>query len=601
MITDAYKIAWSASWTTNLTLPSIPLSKMRLQAAFVSLLPFVASVFSQNLDDYIAKERPAAKAGLLANIGPDGAKASGAAPGIVIASPSTENPNYLFTWVRDSSLVFKHLIDEFTTGQDDSLRPTIDEFIRAYTGLQNFDNPSGKAGTSGLGEPKFEIDGTAFTGPWGRPQRDGPALRATAFISYANWLVDNNNGSWVEDTLWPTISKDLNYVVNYWNETGFDLWEEVSSSSFFTTAVQHRVLRQGSTLANKIGKTQNVSSYDEQAGNVLCFLQSYWNANSGYITSNTGGGRSGIDANSGLGSIHTYDPDAGCDDTTFQPCSAKALSSLKVYVDSFRDIYGINSGKAANEAVATGRYKEDVYFNGNPWYLTTTLVAEQLYKALYVWNKQASLEVTDVSKAFFQQFSSTIATGTYASGSDEYKTLTAAIKTFADGFLEIVAKYTPDNGAIAEQFGKDDGVPLSAADLTWSYAAALTAFAARDNVVYPGWGAKDLTPPSVCATHTAPRITANFNVVAETVFGQNIYLVGNVDGLSNWDPSKGIAMNSDSYPTWTASAQVPPDFTIEYKYIKKDGSGAVTWASDPNYSFLAPSEGEDYTTHDTWR
>lgn len=51
----------------------------------------------------------------------------------------------------------------------------------------------------------------------------------------------------------------------------FDLWEEVSSSSFFTTAVQHRALREGSTLATAIG--QSSSTYDTQAANLLCFLQ----------------------------------------------------------------------------------------------------------------------------------------------------------------------------------------------------------------------------------------------------------------------------------------------------------------------------------------
>lgn len=83
------------------------------------------------------------------------------------------------------------------------------------------------------------------------------------------------------------------------------------------------------------------------------------------MTANTGGGRSGKDANTPLASIHVFDSAAGCDAATFQPCSDKALSNLKVYVDSFRSIYSINSGIASNAAVATGRYPEDVYFNGN--------------------------------------------------------------------------------------------------------------------------------------------------------------------------------------------------------------------------------------------
>ena len=83
------------------------------------------------------------------------------------------------------------------------------------------------------------------------------------------------------------------------------------------------------------------------------------------MTANTGGGRSGKDANTVLTSIHTFDPEAGCDSTTFQPCSDKALSNHKVYVDAFRSIWSINSGIASNAAVATGRYPEDSYQGGN--------------------------------------------------------------------------------------------------------------------------------------------------------------------------------------------------------------------------------------------
>jgi glucoamylase len=83
------------------------------------------------------------------------------------------------------------------------------------------------------------------------------------------------------------------------------------------------------------------------------------------VTANTGGGRSGIDANTVLTSIHTFDPNAGCDANTFQPCSDKALANLLKYVDSFRSIYSINAGIPENSGVATGRYKEDSYYNGN--------------------------------------------------------------------------------------------------------------------------------------------------------------------------------------------------------------------------------------------
>ena len=108
-----------------------------------------------------------------------------------------------------------------------------------------------------------------------------------------------------------------------------------------------------------------MSGYNTQAANILCFLQSYWNPTKNYVTANTGGGRSGVDSNTVLASVHTFDPAAGCDAGTFQPCSDKALANLKAYVDAFRSIYAINSGIASSGAVATGRYPEDVYMGGN--------------------------------------------------------------------------------------------------------------------------------------------------------------------------------------------------------------------------------------------
>jgi glucoamylase len=89
----------------------------------------------------------------------------------VIASPNTVDPDYLFTWVRDSSLVFKVIADQFSRGYDNSLRAQIDHFIAAEAAIQQVPNPSGTVKTGGLGEPKFNIDGSAFTGSLGRPQR----------------------------------------------------------------------------------------------------------------------------------------------------------------------------------------------------------------------------------------------------------------------------------------------------------------------------------------------------------------------------------------------------------------------------------------------
>ena len=49
-----------------------------------------------SLSSFIASESPIALQGILNNLGPSGSLAPGAAPGILVASPSTTNPNC--TW-----------------------------------------------------------------------------------------------------------------------------------------------------------------------------------------------------------------------------------------------------------------------------------------------------------------------------------------------------------------------------------------------------------------------------------------------------------------------------------------------------------------------
>jgi glucoamylase len=257
------------------------------------------------------------------------------------------------------------LIDEFIFGKT-KLQVYIEEYIHAQAVLQTVSNPSGgllPAGL-GLGEPKYLVDGQRYNEPWGRPQRDGPALRATALMTYSNWLIEHGQKSKVKTVIWPIIQNDLSYVGEYWNQTGFDLWEETSGSSFFTLQVQYRSLIEGSTLAKVLGVTCTGCS---QAPEILCFLQSFWNGE--YLTANINvdNGRTGKDANTILGPIAIFDIEANCDSLTFQPCNSKSLANFKVLVDSFRAIYTIDEGVAANKAVALGRYPEDVYQGGNPW------------------------------------------------------------------------------------------------------------------------------------------------------------------------------------------------------------------------------------------
>lgn len=465
---------------------------------------------SPSQDEFISqidKQYETSVAGVFNNMGPSGSKAPGVPAGVMIASPSTQDPEYFYTWTRDSGLTMKMVVDEFLHGKTAS-RQLIKDFSNSQAILQNVTNLSGDLSSGkGLGEPKYFVNLTRWDGVWGRPQRDGPALRATALLTYVRWLLDTGkaeDASEAKDKIWPVIRNDLNYVAQYWNETGFDLWEETLGSSFFTTAAQHRALVEGAILGKRMN--QQVSAYESQAPNILCFLQSFWNGRHIVANTNTDPGfkKNGIDANSVLASVISFDPVAQCDDSTFQPCSPRALANLKVYIDSFRDLYPINNGIAANAAVATGRYIEDVYFGGHPWYLTTLAVAEQLYNAVQQWNKISKVTVTELDIAFWKDVYSNAKVGSYQKDNEEFKKLVDGVLNFADGFVKIALKYTPSSGALSEQFSRQNGSQVSARDLTWSYAAFITARAARlaaisDHPQVPSWGGdKANSIPPVC-------------------------------------------------------------------------------------------------------
>ncbi|MFR9794467.1 carbohydrate-binding module family 20 domain-containing protein [Streptomyces sp. MS06] len=93
---------------------------------------------------------------------------------------------------------------------------------------------------------------------------------------------------------------------------------------------------------------------------------------------------------------------------------------------------------------------------------------------------------------------------------------------------------------------------------------------------------------------------ASFAVNATTVYGQNIYVVGDISALGGWNTSSALPMSSATYPVWTLDLSLPAGTSFQYKYIRKDGSGNVTWESGANRTATVPSSGK-VTLNDTWR
>lgn len=295
------------------------------------------------------------------------------------------------------------------------------------------------------------------------------------------------------------------------------------------------------------------------------------------------------------------------------------------------------------------------------WYLNTLAAAEQLYNALYVWNQQGSITITSTSLNFFKDLSSSAAVGTYASGSSTYTTLYDAVLAYADGFVDNVATYAASNGSLSEQYDRNTGTPLSARDLTWSYAALLTAAARRAGVVPGSWAeanalatsvpgscyatsvggsysaatpasfpagqtpsggsgttttkptttatattTKTSTSTTTSACATATNIAVTFSVLKTTTYGDTVKVVGSVSALGSWAPASAIALSASAYtaanPVWSGTVTLAAGQTVSYKYIVVSSSGAVTWESDPNRSLtISASCSGKLTESDTWR
>lgn len=92
--------------------------------------------------------------------------------------------------------------------------------------------------------------------------------------------------------------------------------------------------------------------------------------------------------------------------------------------------------------------------------------------------------------------------GTYELQSPQFSEIIAAVKTYAVELMMFPPNLCVDcavdsqqAGSMNEQFSRDDGKPLSAAALTWSNAAFLTAMNARDRVLPASWGASTVCHP----------------------------------------------------------------------------------------------------------
>ncbi|MEV3952078.1 carbohydrate-binding module family 20 domain-containing protein [Streptomyces halstedii] len=94
---------------------------------------------------------------------------------------------------------------------------------------------------------------------------------------------------------------------------------------------------------------------------------------------------------------------------------------------------------------------------------------------------------------------------------------------------------------------------------------------------------------------------ASFGVNATTVMGQNIYVTGNQAALGNWNPGSALKLDPATYPLWKLDVALPAGTAFEYKYVRKDAAGNVTWENGANRTATVPASGKVTLTADVWR
>jgi glucoamylase len=436
---------------------------------------------------------------LLLNISPPGA-----AKGAVVASPSKSNPNYFYHWVRDAGLVMDTVVTLYQKATNPESRSYFAKILFDYIDFsrsnQLTNNLSGTVGDTGLGEPKFEADGRAFDAPWGRPQNDGPAIRASALIRYAKILLAEGKSEFVRSRLYDgkipahsVIKSDLEFVAHHWRDLSFDLWEEVKGSHFYTRMVQRKALIDGAELAELLGDPGAAGFYRQQAKKLEVEIDKHWDGHGQQLITSFDfqfGDRakaSRLDIASVLGALH-----GDTRDGFYSPTSDRVLATAAKLKQVFQGKYPINArttdfdGKRVE--VAIGRYPEDTYDGykvgsvGNPWVLATNAFAELCYKVAGKMIEDGQFVISELNLSFFKLMTPDVElhAGEILRREDaRFTALVNSLREEGDAFMRRSKLHGFPGGALSEQMHRSTGFMQGANDLTWNYASVITATLAR--------------------------------------------------------------------------------------------------------------------------
>jgi glucoamylase len=385
-------------------------------------------------------------------------------PGAVLASPTWENTathvtqDYVYHWIRDAAIV----AIELAQGPLASTQPLVDyvTFAKACQDAATVAGHFDRAAFLINGAPRDWTD-----------QTDGPALQAIALLQLYPKLDQATQAIAAQ-----LITNNLGFLQGAYQGSTFNLWEEEYGESFFARSVQLKCLTQ--VAANTAGIP--VPSWLPAAIAWLDnALDEHWN---GLLYESVlpvpADYRAPYDPNIDIIQAAIYGAIPVTDD--------KLLATAAQLRDQWADpaseyFYPINGDDAARGlGPLLGRYPGDVYdgdtdarAGDHPWALTTANFAELYYRLAAAISASGAVPATARAVPFLAQVGITQVTRPAEA--------VTALRTAGDAMLQAIV-YHSDHLELSEQFDAGTGFEKSVSNLSWSYAAFLSALRAR-NVV----------------------------------------------------------------------------------------------------------------------
>ena len=397
------------------------------------------------------------------------------APGCVVAAPAypANDPgvdqDYVFNWVRDGAITALEIVAAaMPVRPDGGVQPVIDYVTFAKTCQDNAAPTLAHACYTIEGQPR----------PW-TEQADGPALQTVTILAAWHQLDQATQavGTQIIDT-------NLSFLLKAYQEPTTNLWEEHLGYSFFARAAQLRCLRE--VAANGYGIAVPPGTSDAIAW-LESALSGHWDG-SKYVSmmADPGNGAppspqnpvaSGYDPNIDIVQSAVY---CAIPVTDTKLLATAALLRQQWDASSAATVYPINIADHDQHGIGPlmGRYPGDHYdgdvahpvTGGHPWALCTCNFAELYYRLGTEITQAQAVPFDDLSSAFFGK----VGVGAGTAPADAV----AALDQAGDAMLQAVI-YHSDNLELSEQFDGTTGYEKSVHNLTWSYAAFLSAVRAK--------------------------------------------------------------------------------------------------------------------------